>query len=270
METKNFSLHIFSVSMLFIISNSILTTSYFSSAFWQTILCAVFTVLFYFLLIVLKPSIKKQKLFIVFSLFAGTLSAITAFFEFLKFFSTIMSPHSNVLLLFLALFVTVVLFARGKIYAFYKYSLVSAFFVLLIFIICFFAALKIFEFSQFNLFFNKPEFKAMHVINSILTPLVLITFKDDSHNFSKPVLSGIIAGYFILLLANFQVVFTLGNVTAVDFPYLKAVSVISSGLLFTRLDGAIYFIFFTTYITKITVCIKSMRTAIKRLYKNSN
>jgi len=76
---------------------------------------------------------------------------------------------------------------------------------------------------------------------------------------------GLGVGFLILLITAVQSVLILGNSGGYEFSYLYAVSVFSSGNLFSRLDGFVYFLFFATVTVKIAVCAKLFPLIIRRL-----
>ena len=49
-----------------------------------------------------------------------------------------------------------------------------------------------------------------------------------------------------------------------DYPYAMAISTVTFGNLFSRLDGFSYFIYFVTALIKITVCVDVIKQEMKK------
>ncbi len=58
-----------------------------------------------------------------------------------------------------------------------------------------------------------------------------------------------------VILCSSVMLFGIPQSAELSFPYADAISTISIGYLFTRMDGFAYFVFFATALIKVTVCI---------------
>ena len=76
---------------------------------------------------------------------------------------------------------------------------------------------------------------------------------------TKAIFGGVSTGFALILVTSLQTALTIGVDSGVLYPYLKSVGVISSGSLFTRLDGLVYYLFFTTSLLKIVIGISVIK-----------
>lgn len=266
--TKKYSPHIFALCALFVMGNTVFSHHFYKTGLLSFFVSSALLFLLAFLsLAFLKLGIKNKVVFYisaigicVFAIY-GAVTSATDFVNLLK--STILQNTSPFLLWAIVLCV-VVCFAFASSVALYKYCLFVSVICGVIIAICFIGGIKIFDFSAFMVL-TKPVLEIKRSLGCFLPVVVLPFFIDDkSYNF-KPAFYGIGAGVFATILCLFQSVFTFGTIEGVSYPYLMAVGVISSGSLFTRLDGLVYFLFFVTSIVKTVVCVKTLKKTITSL-----
>ncbi len=256
--TKNYSAHIFCICALFVLGNAIIMLPFYNSGIISLCICAVFSFSLLFLSFWLINLSKKNKIiFYIYNFFvciAAIYAIITAFLDYLLFLNRVQMTRANIYLLAIVLLGFILFFALNSISAIYKYSLFTAIICILIIIICFFGGIKNFDFSAFKTINTPTQFEIKHFLPIVVLPAFL---RPKKRNIKYASL-GVLTAYFVLMICFFQTIFTLGIDTATIYPYLKSVSVISSGSLFTRLDALIYFLFFICAVIKICVCIKSI------------
>ncbi len=263
--TKKYSTHLFSLCALFVLGNSIIS----SSVYNLSILGLFVSFGISFLLLVLSYLVfkffKKQK--IIFQIFLFTLcataiwGAVSAFAEYVVFLNSNQMPLTGIYLLSVVLIGVVIFMCTCSISSIYKYCLFSAVICGLVIIVCFIGGVKNYDFSVIKTPFQKHTLALTDFLPIIILP-IFPKFKSQSF---KGVFLGTLSAFSAITVCFFQTLLTLGSVKNVDYPYLKAVSVISSGSLFTRLDGLVYFLFFVTSVVKMAVCIKAIILTTKYL-----
>ena len=194
-------------------------------------------------------------------------SAVTAFLDYVGFLKSAQMPSASIYLLAAVLLGVVVVFVLSGASAIYKYCLLVAIIGALMIAICFVGGIKNFDFSNLKEIFLKPDFNIkdfLRFFSSLAVIPFFISLKLKRIP-AKPIFWGTSTGFLVLILCLFQCVLTLNYSSDTTYPYLRAVGVISSGSLFTRLDGFIYFLFFITSLIKITVCIKTVFVTVSRL-----
>ncbi len=263
MKTKQYSPHIFSLCALFVLGNAVISMPVSSSVGWFLIFSiALSFVLMFFIKMLIILSAQSKIIFYITAIVVG-ISAIygatTAFLDYIKFLKAVQMPQASMVLLSAVLLGVVIAFLSSRITAVYKYSLFVAVIGAVVIAICFLGAIKSFDFSLLKTIFKKPDFAVKDFLRWF-SPVVVLPFLTKCQGRSvKPIFSGVMLGFTALLLCLSQATLTLGNVADVAYPYLKAVGVISSGSLFTRLDGLVYFLFFVTSLIKMAICIKVVK-----------
>ena len=256
--TKIYSPHIFCICVLFILGNTVITLPFYNSGIVAFLVGAVLSLVLLFISILMINWGQKYKVVFYVYAFAVCVAAIygviTTFLDYLLFLKSIQMPKTNIYLLSIILLGIVLFFTSNSISAIYKYGLFTAIICGLIIIICFLSGIKNFDFSLLKTTSLTHNFS----IKYFLPIIVLPSFTQLQKHNIKYVFSGVLTAFLVLILCFFQTTFTIGADSNTVYPYLRAVSVISSGSLFTRLDGLVYFLFFVCAVIKICVCIKSV------------
>ncbi len=155
-----------------------------------------------------------------------------------------------------------------------KFFFLAFWAVLFMVVFFFFAMLPNFEWENIW-FFNITDFKTLfaqtkpYLLNPVLPMLLLpvynsLTFKN---NRSGTVFAGMTAGFVMLFVCVIGPVLLFGASFAgeVRYPYSAAVSTVSIGRLFSRLDGFSYFLYFICLLAKITTCLFVMTSCLKKI-----
>lgn len=262
MKKQNYSLHIFSLCFLFVIGGAILSSWYYESSLFTLLAATFFSLLALCFSTVLLNRGQKYKLaYFVFALIvfcAALYGAIDTFIDLFCFFGTIVFSKTNAILLLSALLFIIFFFAYSSDFAILKYGLFVAFFCVTIILICFFGGIK-----SFDLFYLrellKPNFESKSFIKLVLPNLILPVFVNNVSPRAKSSFLGIAAGFVGCAVCFLQAALTFGNMD-INFSYLHAVGVLSSGSLFTRLDGLAYFLIFAGCVVRIAICVKAIIT----------
>lgn len=275
MKNSHYTSHIFSLCALFVLGNAIILMPFYESgSFLSVLICAALSLLLILLINLLIKWGEKNKsvLYVVATVIsiAAIYGAATTFFDYLKFLKSIQMPQTSGILLSSALLGLIMFFTLNSTSAIFKYSLLVAIIGVIMIAICFIVGIRNFEFVGFktNLLkfnFSIGVFLRLFSALAVVPLLVWLKFKNTS---AKPLFLGTAAGFFVLCLCIVQSVFTLRVANDISYPYLKAVGVISSSSLFTRLDGLVYFVFFVTAVVKITVCVKMVYLTAKNLKRS--
>ena len=122
---------------------------------------------------------------------------------------------------------------------------------------------------------SMPDFKELkdsfspYFFKAVL-PSVLLPFYHTSvfgKRAGSAVITGTAAGYIILCLCILPAVLLFSAPLAgkLSYPYASAVSTVTVGKIFTRLDGFSYFLYFSAALSKINVCLFIAKFTLKKL-----
>ena len=278
METQKYQPHIFAICSLFVLGNAVITMPFYKSKsiFLFVLISLVFSLFIICITSLLLNLSTKSKF--IFYITAAAVSAaaihgaVSTVIDYLGFIKSVQLPQTSIFLSGAAIILTVVAFLFVKSGAIYKYgllvALISGVFILIVFI----SGLKSFDFSILKTALNKTDISVKELFYCFSSCAVLPAFvflTNDKSLWLKYTLGGTATGFSALTICAAQSIFTLGNAMDISYPYIKAVSIISSGSLFTRIDGFVYFVFFSSAIIKITVCIWVLVLSLNHIYKKT-
>lgn len=264
MTQNEYTPHIFSLCALSFLGNALITMPFYKNGgFFSLLISAIISLV----LIAIISAILKHKqnnrlsVFVIkfIACVAALYSVTVTAFEYIGFLKFVQMPQTKVFLLSVILLGVVVFFAACSFSAIFKYCLFVSVIAATLIIICFVGGIRNFDYSIFqaNFFIFNFSLKDFLRCFSSLAVIPFFIFLKLKSAPIKPVLSGTVVGFFVLFLCFFQSALTLGVMPDIVYPYQKAVSVISTSSLFSRLDGFVYFLFFITAIVKITICAKT-------------
>ncbi len=155
-----------------------------------------------------------------------------------------------------------------------KFFLVAFVFVFLAVIFFFLASLG--DYKLQNIFiFRLPEWSGLftqakpYFLQAVLPSLIFPVYEALALKKSRlsAALSSAAVGSILLGLCILGSVLLFGAPLAgrLDYPYASAVSTVSVGRLFTRMDGFSYFIYFAAALAKITVCGATAFLSLKKI-----
>lgn len=273
MESTHYTPHIFSFCALSVLGNAVISMPFYKrGGFLFVLISAVLSLVLILLTTLLtNQSSKSNAVFYVTATVvsaAAVYGAVITFSDYIRFLKTVQMPPTSVYLLSAVLVLVIVFFVLNSTSAIYKYSLLVSVIGATMIVICFVGGIKNFDFSGFKESFLNPNFNIKDFLRCFSSLAVIPFFVSLKlkKSYTNPLVLGTAAGFFVLALCLAQSVFTLGFASNIPYPYLNAVSVISSGSLFTRLDGFAYFIFFAAAIIKIVLCIKAVCLTAKAVY----
>lgn len=275
MTTKNYKPHIFALSALFTLGNTIITLSGLSVC--EAILLPGVLMITLLVSTGLKSvAHKNPRVAFLINIMVGVAAlygAVTAIFDYALFLKEQQSPQIGIWLMTIILAVVVVSFVACKKSAVYKYSLFAFFVVVAIIALCFVSGIKNFDLNNIKGFFN-TNLSNTNVYLKIMIPMFVLPFFISEGTCQKMVFLGVLSGAFVLFAVTLQTLLTLGEAFDTPFAYLKAVGIISVGSLFTRLDGLVWFVFFVTAIIRGIICAKiavySVKLSVVDIYKQKS
>lgn len=269
---------------LFILGNAVIVLPAKSAdqfTFLGFIITALCSVLLSLLLIPLArkllkegtPKIIKAAVMLILSLYALFVAADT-FSDFTHFVSTHILKDTNIAFIIFVFGAAVVFFGFKRQEDVLKFALLC--FVFTAVAVIFFFAATSSNFDVKNIYISEiPDFKTLfsavrpYFIKAAL-PAVLLPFYT-AFIFPKGEKSacvlGVGMGYIILGFCLLTSILLFSPLLAgrLSYPYASAVSTVTVGKLFTRMDGFSYFIYFSAAAVKINVCIFITISALKGL-----
>lgn len=154
-----------------------------------------------------------------------------------------------------------------------KFCLLAFWLVVAVAVFFFLACITRYNFRN-AFIFNIPSYKELisqtkpYILNPLIPSLILpvynsLVFKNKS---SRAVLTGLTVGFAVLGICILNSILLFGTEFAGElaFPFSSAVSTVTVGRLFTRLDEFSYFVYFITSLIKITVSIYVLKSCLKK------
>ncbi len=277
MNKSAYNIHTVALTALFLMGNAVLTTNIhgFISTFFSFLISAFLTLIIIaavskFLNFAFLPS---KKLSICFCITALLIISIAAFgildtlYSYIGFLSNVQMPQTSLLLLCAAMVIPVTALAVCSNSALYKFCLLSAFISGCAVALVFIGGTKNFDLSVFQANIDKTVLTD-NIIGFLkrFLPIVCVTAfvtLSKENACTKQILTGAAIGLLATAVCLLQSVLTLGSSSGENFSFFRAVSVISSGSLFTRLDGFCFWLFFVCALIKSAVCIKTIWLIVK-------
>lgn len=268
-DTSSFSKHFVALFALFILSNAVITLPSKNAdrfTFLGFLVCFIISFILYCLILNLN-----SKITLYLAVLPAFYLALDAFLDYLNFISQNLLPETQRFFIIFPLVLTVIVFAKSKTSAILKFSLLSFVFCALAICFFFFATAKDFEIS--NIFIKSvPNLKTLWVqtlpyLKKIVLPSALLPlYANIKNQQKKTAFGGLITGYILIGVCLLNSLLLFGNEFSglLDFPYASAISTVTFGNLFTRMDGFSYFIYLVGCLIKITVCIDIIKTALCR------
>lgn len=206
---------------------------------------------------------------------------VKTFYDFSLFVSEVALRGFPIVVCFLVFLAMVVFFLLSRNEAFFKFSVIAFCFTAAVIVFFFLASLKNYRIG--NIFiFSLPPIKTFipqisEYFKGLILPVLLflcfksVVFKEVPENYTFwGILSGVVLLGFCIL--NSVLLFGTRFSATLDYPYASAVSTVTIGRLFTRLDGFSYFVYFAAAVVRINVCtilIKSLFKKIQFLFKSN-
>ncbi len=283
MNTKtNYSLHTTFLTAIFTLSNAIITLP-FSSADDKTFLG--FIIAFFIALainvLVLKVLCKKEfpqgkisKILYFCLVILVLFEAIRSFVSFVDFAGKVILPNVSMFIIGAVFLLCIICTFLKHNSVILKFSLFS--FLIILILIGIFFALSSKEYRADNIFLlSLPNVKQL--IRQIYycfigvflpVPIVFLWQKEELGKVNKKAsIIGFCLGTVCLTatLLNTLLLFGASVSARLEFPYASAISTVTIGYLFSRMDGFSYFIYFACVLVKIIVLLGTVKTLVKHI-----
>lgn len=289
MNNQNYKSHIFAALLLFVMGNASLTLPFCrqQNGLFVLLLSSIFGLGFTLVAVPVlnyafspfgqKSAIRKAVSYLAaFAVIAAAIDgAVTTFYDYNLFLKSVQLPQTNRVLTAVVAAVLIFVFVSSSDSAIFKFCLLFAVITGAFVIILFAISVKTFDPTALDFKFDfggKTVLTAFTCFLKVFAPTAVpIAFVIISKRRAGTanVVCGFAAGILGISLCAAQSVLTLGGTAAgYDFPYLYAVSAFSAGDLFIRQDGFVYFVFFSTAITKTALCVKTVWLILKRFFQN--
>lgn len=272
-KLKPFSHHYVWLSCLFILGSGIINLPFtFANKLTFLGFLIAFVVSIPLVFAVLKTNfLKLPVMLIALYLAADTLVVFLKFIE-----DTLLGKGQNfwILLLFV---LPLIYFCFRNPPEIFNFSLICGLVCALLLIFFFFATFKDFDFKNIYIY-SFPSVKNLFhqtvpYIKTVTLPILVLTLFAKQNNIGAVVtFSGILVGAALLVISILNSILLFGAEMAgeLSYPYANAISTVTFGNLFSRLDGFSYFIYFVTAIIKITVCVEVVKRQIRGINANAN
>lgn len=220
-----------------------------------------------------NKSFKAFKIIIfIFLCVFSIYTAAQCFIDFTDFVSEIMLPSFSKAIINLSFVLIVVFYQFKRQENILKFSLL-AFVGATVLILLFLLVLgEEFETKNISFSFNFKDIflQSKDYFLSVFLPILILPFyqkKVFKKSDFKTNFIGLLIGSALLLCCVLTSALLFGGplTTRLFYPYASAVSTVSVGKLFTRMDGFSYILYFVSAITKINLCIFVCFSALKEI-----
>lgn len=290
-KKEGFYIHSAALTALFIMGNAVIilpvkkADEYTFLGFLLTFLISVFAIMvlspvanFIFGEEITEDHSKVRKIAVlvccgvtaVFSLFCLG----NAFLNLGKFISDVLLPDFSNTVIFIILLGVSFFFATKRQEDILKFSVLGFVFCFLFVLVFFFGGFE--NYNPRNIYiFSLPDFKtiffqAKPYFENVFFPVLLLPVYHSVifKNAKKSALFwGAVTGYILLGLCILGALLLFGTKLSgkLDYPFASAVSTVTVGRIFTRLDGFSYIIYFVTSIVRITVSVFIIRKSLDKM-----
>ncbi|MBP3626588.1 MAG: GerAB/ArcD/ProY family transporter [Clostridia bacterium] len=286
----NYTLHTIFLCAIFLMGNAVIILP-FPSADDKTFLGYIFAFFISFgvcfLLLPILNNLYTKKAFknsfqkaVFIALYGATalLSAIEAyrcFYQYADFVSKTVLPKVSPILISL-IFIAIAIYLSFRhssvIFKFSLFSFVLVFIAVAAFFIMSYKNFRLDNISLLQLPTSKKLIKqTIPYLLKVFLPFLLVLIYQAcqfERIGKKQTLWGLSLGGITLALTLLNSVLLFGAPlsASLDFPYASAISTVTVGYLFSRMDGFSYFIYFACCLIKISVCIGIIKSLIKRIF----
>ncbi len=269
MNVKKYSVHISFLIAITILGNAVMVMPFLNAEnyFLSFLLCSAFVLI---VSLAFLPSVNRLRGFwfyvLAFAIILISFYGATAvFFDYIRFLKSI---GVNKIISVVTLIILVAALTVCSNSAFFKFALLFGIIITAFVLLLFVMSIGNYRFSNINLNTLKFDFKLSVVwlvkyFSPVLSALMLARLSNCTAKIKNTVF-GVLTGIVLLLLCLCQSVFMLGN-TAIAYqtPYLASVAAYSSGQLYIRQDGLVWFVFFAASVIKISLCTKTIYMILK-------
>lgn len=275
MKTEYYKKHFISLCVMFILGNAVISLPFEKAdkfTFLGFLISFIISLLAYWTSFLLP---NKKEVLILSSLLCIWAVGDT-FIDLVKFINATLLRENPKILAVLPFLICILFFCFAKQTAILKFCLISA--LVSVIAIVFFFGFTSPDFRLKNVIINSfPNIKNLYLqtmpyFKKITLPSLLLVIFAKLNGFSKKTaFSGMALGNLLLAFCVLNSVLLFGSEFAgrLSFPYASAISTVTFGNLFSRLDGFAYFIYFASCLIKITVSVGIIKASIRGIFNNS-
>ncbi|MBQ8267574.1 MAG: hypothetical protein IJZ21_04235 [Clostridia bacterium] len=283
MKKNNYKIHIMACVALFTAGNMIITQPFYNKSDFLPVflLTVLFSLAFTFISIAVVSFAFKENCSVFHKILQGIIGAMavlaaiygafSTFFDYVTFVGKAQLPQMHTALIAAVMLGFVAVFIKTSHTSILKLGLFMATLSATVVVLLFTVSVKMLDFDAVSLNISLSSndlvlsFKCfLRYFSPALVTVLFVTLANGKAKTAE-IFGGLGIGFIIILITAIQSIFILGNTGEYEFAYLDAVGAFSSGSLFSRLDGLVYFLFFATATVKIAVCVKTLPLIIKRL-----
>lgn len=184
--------------------------------------------------------------------------------EFTRFIYENLLTRENMFFIKLIFALCAAFLAAGGRRAIYKFSLVSAVFITVIFAVMFLVSVKNFDPANIKAAFSlslSPKRAASYAAKLLLPAALAVLFAAEADftalpRFSLPAGMAWGTGLVFIVVLDSVLSFGLPLAAKLKYPYIDDISTVTIGSIFTRMDALAYFAFFVCYLVKCAVLIR--------------
>lgn len=284
-DSNGFKIHSISASALFILGNAVILLpekNASSFTFFSFLAVSALAVVLYALSLPIYERIfmKNGKwrclIFLIAAIFSFWVAA-DAFYNSFSFVKKVILPETARPLIILAFLIIVLFFFFRRQEEVLKFSLLAFAFILGLILIFLVLSAKNFKIENI-LISSLPDFKTFltdakpYLLNPVVSLILLpIYFCCNFKKINpKPMVLGVLIGFLSLgaCIVLSLLIFGAGLAGSLEFPFSYAISTVTVGKLFTRMDGFAYFIYFSCALIKITICLNITALMVKKIREN--
>lgn len=204
----------------------------------------------------------------------GLFTLADTFTDFTRFVSNHIINELSLGVITVFFTVAIVIFAFKRQENIQKFALLCLVFIIPLVVFFFFAVWENFDFKNIVLK-QLPDYSQLTnsikpYIYKVTLPVILLPFYRHlvfGKKHSSSCLIGVSIGFGVLCICILSSVLLFSPLLAgrLSYPYASAISTVTVGNLFTRMDGFSYFIYFASAITKINVCIYVSKKSLEEI-----
>ena len=286
-DKSNFNIHFIMMSAMFLLGNAVISVPYknaeknnflsFIIAFVSGLLIiCLLTFVFDFLYDekrLLKNTVIIKIVYIVSSILLIYVSVL-CFRDYSDFVAFRMLPNTPRFIVSVIFALCVLWFSLQKDKIILKFSLFSLVITAIIIILFFIISIPRYRLENI-IILEFPDIKdtvkqaVSYFVNVFVTSLPVLLYRKCFFEKmeKKYICLAVVSGTVLLAVCLLNSLLLFGTTVAseMEFPYSDAISTVTVGELFTRMDGFSYFVFFASSIIKITVCISVIKSLVSRL-----
>ncbi len=207
---------------------------------------------------------------------ASLFIAADSFRDFIDFASNVILPKTSRAFIIITFLAIVVFFGFKRQEDSLKFSLICFGFTAIAITFFFLASIGDYEAENIRMS-SFPDWGVIlseakpYFMNPLLPALLLpfyyrLVFKGNKNSGHFGLALGLI--FFGLCILSAVLLFGTELSCRLSYPYASAISTISIGRLYTRLDGFSYFIYFASALTKINICVFLCFSSMKKINSN--